>query len=106
MARRNPTPTPIPVRRSGRELAENIAAWRRLRSLTSAQVAERAGVNRETFSRLENDAGSVSVENLLRVLRVLGMMEAVVRATDPYETDVGRLRADEQLPQRVRERRP
>lgn len=105
LARRSPTPTPISVRRAGRELAENVATWRRLRGLTSAQVAERAGVGRETVSRLEKDASSVSVESLLRILRVLGVMDGVVAATDPYETDVGRLRADEQLPQRVREPR-
>jgi hypothetical protein len=29
-----------------------------------------------------------------------------VRAIDPYETDVGRMRADEHLPQRVRRRQP
>jgi hypothetical protein len=29
-------------------------------------------------------------------------MDAVVRATDRYETDVGRLRMDEILPKRVR----
>jgi hypothetical protein len=44
----------------------------------------------------------VSVENLLRVLRVLGILDGVPRALDPYRSDIGRLRADEQLPQRVR----
>ena len=29
-------------------------------------------------------------------------MEAVVAGADPYTTDVGRLRVDEQLPQRMR----
>jgi hypothetical protein len=38
------------------------------------------------------------------VLRALGLMDALPRALDPYESDVGRLRADEQLPQRVRPR--
>lgn len=39
---------------------------------------------------------------LLTVIKVLGMLDRVVDATDPYQTDVGRLRANEQLPQRVR----
>lgn len=30
------------------------------------------------------------------------MLDRVLDATDPYQTDVGRLRANEQLPQRVR----
>jgi len=47
----------------------------------------------------------VSIENLLRVLRALGILDTLPRALDPYETDLGRLRADEQLPRRVRPRR-
>jgi hypothetical protein len=44
------------------------------------------------------------VENLLRILRALGILDALPRALDPYETDIGRLRSEEQLPQRVRPR--
>jgi ABC-type protease/lipase transport system fused ATPase/permease subunit len=32
----------------------------------------------------------VSTENLLRVLRIIGIMDVVVKSADPYETDVGR----------------
>lgn len=98
-------PTPLPVRRASRDLGEHFATWRRLRSLTSAQVAERAGISRETVSRLETNAGSVSLGNALRVARVLGVMDELVAAADPYQSDVGRLRAEEQLPRRVREPR-
>ena len=51
---------------------------------------------------IEQGRGTVSTENLLRVLRILGVMDEVVKAADPYETDVGRLRMDETLPRRVR----
>lgn len=76
--------------------------WRKLRGLTQMQLAERAGVTHTTLRRLEHGQGGVSVENLLRILRALGVLDALSGALDPYETDVGRLRADEQLPQRVR----
>jgi len=46
----------------------------------------------------------VGIENLLRVLRALGVLDSLPRSIDPYETDVGRLRSDEQLPKRVRPR--
>jgi hypothetical protein len=36
------------------------------------------------------------------VLRIIGIMDTVVKAADPHETDVGRLRMDEILPKRVR----
>ncbi len=96
---------PLPVRRSLRELGESVAAWRKLRGLTQSQVADRAGVSRGVLLRLEGGDGGVSVENMLRVLRALGILDNVSRALDPYETDVGRLRADEQLPRRVRPQR-
>lgn len=35
-------------------------------------------------------------------MALLGMLDAVVTVTDPYLTDVGRLRASEKLPKSVR----
>jgi hypothetical protein len=51
--------------------------------------------------RLESGEG-VSMENLLRVARALGVLDMVVSALDPYATDWGRLRSQEALPKRVR----
>jgi transcriptional regulator with XRE-family HTH domain len=70
--------------------------------LTQVQVADRAGVSSKTVRRLEGGDGGVTLENSLRIFRALGVLDNVPRALDPYETDVGRLRADEQLPRRVR----
>lgn len=78
--------------------------WRKLRGLTQAQLAERADVARTTVQRLERGDGGVSTENLLRVLRALGLLDSFPRALDPYESDVGRLRSEENLPRRVRPR--
>lgn len=47
----------------------------------------------------------VSVENLLRVLRALGLLDAIPDALDPLATDVGALRAEQRLPVRVRPRK-
>lgn len=88
-----------------RQISEDLSAWRKLRGLTQAQLADRAGVGRETIGRLESGNGAVSTENLLRIVRALGILDELVSALDPYETDVGRLRSDERLPQRVRPRR-
>lgn len=79
-------------------------AWRKLRGLTQAQLADRSGVSRDTIGRLEGGDGGISVENMFRVLRALGMLDSVPAALDPHKSDVGRLRSDEQLPQRVRPR--
>jgi transcriptional regulator with XRE-family HTH domain len=100
-----PRVIPAPVRRALRTVSEDIASWRKLRGLTQKQLADRAGVGPRTLSRLEEGDGGASLETVFRVLRALGVLDQVVRALDPYETDVGRLRADEQLPQRVRPKR-
>jgi transcriptional regulator with XRE-family HTH domain len=87
-----------------RHVGEHLATWRRLRDLTAAEVADRAGVGVSTVLRLERGQGA-TLENLLRVARALGVLDSLATALDPYATDVGRLRADEALPQRVRHRR-
>lgn len=88
-----------------RTLAEDVATWRKLRGLTQSQLADRSGVSINTLNRLEGGDGGVSTENLLRVLRGLGILESLTRALDPYESDIGRLRSDQRLPDRVRPRR-
>ncbi|MGL5929343.1 MAG: helix-turn-helix transcriptional regulator [Dermatophilaceae bacterium] len=95
--------TPVSVARALDGLGSDVATWRKLRHLTAEQVADRAGVSRSTVLRLEGGQGA-SVENLLRVARALGVLDLLTKALDPYATDVGRLRADEELPTRVRAR--
>ncbi len=87
---------------AAKQIGENVATWRKLQRLTSQQLAERANVSRATISRLENGDSSVSLETFLNVCRSLSMLDGLVEATDPYETDYGRARVDELLPLRVR----
>ncbi len=95
--------TPRPVRGALERLGEDLRTWRLLNRSTVAEVADRAGVSPDTVGRLERGE-SVSTENLLRVARALGVLGMLEGAVDPYSTDVGRLRADELLPKRVRHR--
>jgi transcriptional regulator with XRE-family HTH domain len=101
---RKKRPSPLQVKRALGTVGSSLEAWRKLRGLTQAQLASRAGLNRDTIVRLEKGEGGVSLENLLLVLRALGLQDVLPQALDPYESDIGRLRADEQLPQRVRPR--
>lgn len=98
------THTSARVPRAARQLGENLTNWRKLHGLTAAQVADRAGVSRTTLSKLERGDSGVSLGVVLEVLRALGQLDAVVKATDPYESDLGRVRANQELPQRVRRR--
>jgi transcriptional regulator with XRE-family HTH domain len=102
-AARDQLVTPLSVARSLRVLGTHVSNWRKLNRLTAAQVAERSGISRDTLRAIEQGKGTASMENLFRVLRTIGIMDAVVEAADPYETDVGRLRMDEILPKRVRD---
>lgn len=96
------TPTPLPVQRAARDIGAHFVTWRKLRALTVQQVADRAGVSGKTVRRFASDPGSISVENMLRIARAVGVLDQLVAATDPLNTDIGRLRAGERLPQRVR----
>jgi transcriptional regulator with XRE-family HTH domain len=102
MSKTSKWPTPLPVQRALHQFGEDIATWRKLQRLTVAQVADRAGVNINTLRRLEHGRGSVGLEKTLRVARALGLLEKLASVLDPYATDVGRLRAEERLPERVR----
>lgn len=96
---------PIAVANGQRRMGEDLGTWRRLRRLTAAQVADRAGISRYTVMRLENGEGA-TMENLLRVARALGVLDPLVAALDPYKTDIGRLRSEEALPERVHPPKP
>ena len=98
------TKTPVAVTRALREIGDDFVTWRKLRRLTMAEVAERAGLGVNTVQRLEKGEGS-TLENVLRVARALGVLEALTASLDPYQTDLGRLRSDEALPERIRHRR-
>lgn len=97
------TRTPVAVTRAMKTIGDDLASWRKLRRLTAAEVADRAGIGVNTVLRLESGAGA-TLENTLRVARALGVLDEIAGSVDPYETDLGRARMDEQLPARVRRR--
>lgn len=94
-------PTSIRTSAALGSVGEHLATWRRLRGLTAAEVSTRANISPATLSRLENGGGA-TLTTVLDVARALGVLEDLVDALDPYSSDVGRARADEHLPKRVR----
>jgi transcriptional regulator with XRE-family HTH domain len=85
------------------QLGENIRTWRKLLGLRAEQVAQRADISLVTYSKIENGHQGVSLAKFLAVLRALGLLEKIETATDPYESDLGRARADQALPKRIRQ---
>lgn len=56
-------------------MGENIKLARKRRKLTTAMVAERAGIDRSTLYHIERGNGRVSLGAYFNTLRVLGLHE-------------------------------
>lgn len=98
-------PARVPIARTRRAatlIGESITAARKLQGLTADQVAQRANISRGTLRRLEHGEATVGLDVLLDVVRVLGGLDRLLVAVDPYETDLGRARANDALPKRIR----
>lgn len=93
--------TPIPVSRAMRTIAANLNLARRQQRITLDLLAERANLSVPTVRRLLNE-GAGTFENFLRVARILGLLQGVEDATDPLNTPIGRARAEQDVPKRVR----
>lgn len=65
-----------------RTMGENIRLARLRRDLTTSQVAERAGLGRNTIGKIENGDEGVSIGFYLRVLIVLGMEQDLFRIAE------------------------
>lgn len=92
------------ARRTARTLGEYLSTFRRLQGLTAEQVADRAGITRNTLRKLEHGEATVGLDVFLEVSRVLGVLDFVLAGMNPYETALGQSLAEQNLavPKRVR----
>ncbi|MGN0076284.1 MAG: helix-turn-helix domain-containing protein [Parafannyhessea sp.] len=93
--------TPIPVAHAMRQVADNLSLARRQQRISVELLANRTNLSAPTVSKMLN-TGSGSLENFLRVARALGLLDCVVEATNPLNTGIGRARAEEDTPLRIR----
>lgn len=84
------------------EFGEHVRGWRMVLALTAQQVAERAGITRDTLRKIESGDAGVGFGNVAQVMRALGVLEQVVEAADPLGSDIGRLRAGNLAKKRAR----
>lgn len=87
------------------KLGEDVSRARRRRRFSRASLAERSGVSEATVKRLEKGDGGVALENLARILNVLGELKRIEDLLDGATDELGLQLMDEQLPKRVRARR-
>ncbi|WP_425358523.1 helix-turn-helix domain-containing protein [Xylanimonas cellulosilytica] len=81
---------------------EHVRGWRMVLGLTAQQVAERAGITRDTLRKIETGDPGVSFRSVAQVLRALGVLDQTVEAIDPLNSDIGRLRAGNLTKKRAR----
>lgn len=83
-------------------LGEHVRGWRMVLGLTAQQVAERAGITRDTLRKIEAGDTGVGFGNVAQVLRALGVLDRAVSSVDPLNSDIGRLRAGNLAKKRAR----
>lgn len=93
---------PPKVRRSLVKLGGDIATARKKRNLTTVMMAERLGVAKSTYLRVEKGDPTVSMGVYAMALFVLGFGDALGEIVDPRRDDQGLLLDVERLPKRVR----
>jgi transcriptional regulator with XRE-family HTH domain len=84
------------------DFGDHVRGWRMVLNLTAQQVAERAGITRDTLRKIETGDPGVSFRSVAQVLRALGVLDQAVGAIDPLGSDLGRLRAGNLTKKRAR----
>ena len=93
---------PPRVRRSLTKLGADIALARKKRSLTVVMMAERIGVAKSTYLKLEKGDPTVALGTYAMAFFVLGFGESLGELLDPRKDEQGLLLDLERMPQRVR----
>ncbi|HYW12894.1 MAG TPA: helix-turn-helix domain-containing protein [Longimicrobium sp.] len=96
---------PSRVRRSFTKFGADIALARRRRGITSAMMAERIGVSRSTYMRVEKGDPTVAMGVYAFALFVLGLGDPLADLADVRGDDQGLLLDAERVPKRVRSRK-
>lgn len=94
--------TPPRLRRTLARLGADIAIARRKRHLTMKMMAERVGVAKATYQRIEKGDPGVSMGTYAMTLFVLGFPDALADLADARHDDTGLVLDAERLPKRVR----
>jgi transcriptional regulator with XRE-family HTH domain len=87
-------------------LGRDISLARRRRQLTQQSLAERIGASLATVRRLEKGDPRIPLHFMARALHVFGELERLNQLLDTGEDMIGLTLMDEQLPKRVRTRKP
>jgi DNA-binding XRE family transcriptional regulator len=93
---------PPRVKRSLTKLGADIALARKKRKLTTMMMAERTGVAKSTYLKLEKGDPSVALGTYAMTFFVLGFSDILGEILDPRTDDQGLLLDAERMPKRIR----
>ena len=93
---------PAGLRRSLSKFGHDLAVARRKRRLTVGMMAERTGLAKSTYARLEKGDPAVGMGAYAMALFVLGFGQALGNLTDARGDEAWLLLDEERLPKRVR----
>ena len=96
---------PLGLRRSLLKFGVDLARARRKRHLTMEMMAERIGVAKSTYARIEKGDPAVAMGAYAMALFVLGFGGALGDLVDARRDEAGLMMDEERLPKRVRIKR-
>jgi len=71
------------------QLGRNLRVARQRRGMTMEDLAQRAGLTRQTLGMLETGTSPAGLDTLLSVLNVLGMSRSLSQVADPQADQLG-----------------
>ncbi|MGX5830102.1 helix-turn-helix domain-containing protein [Mesorhizobium sp. 43Arga] len=96
---------PPKVKRALGKLGADIALARKKRSLTIMMMAERLGIAKSTYLKIEKGDPTVAMGAYAMTFFVLGFDEALTEIVDPKRDEQGLLLDAERMPKRIRVRK-
>ncbi|MFM0552037.1 helix-turn-helix transcriptional regulator [Paraburkholderia sediminicola] len=103
--KRKGDPLPLPVVRALKKLGADLALARRRRRLTQASMAERIQTSVATLRRMEHGDERISIGTIAQAFLVLGELDKINGLIDSAADTIGLTLMNQQLPQRVRNKR-
>jgi transcriptional regulator with XRE-family HTH domain len=97
---------PLPAAHALRKLGRDLALARRKRGISTADMASRLFVSRDTLWRLERGDPSVSMGTLATAAFVLQLHDRIANLAAPATDELGLNLDEARLPQRIRRPRP
>ena len=100
------TSLPLPAAHALRKLGRDFALARRKRGISTADMAQRLFVSRDTLWRLERGDPTVAMGTLATVAFVLQLHDRLANLAAPAADELGLSLDEQRLPKRIRRPRP